>query len=124
MSRLVFTRPNINPRWDDSEDMTDWLTGIDFDFINHDKLIHFSPFKDKNGRELKEGDEIEFGSGHPYTVIQGESGTWIIVSKRGNNRLTMYPVLAEAAEYTGSIYLPMEDLHAQDTNRREGKAGA
>ena len=74
-----------------------------------DKLIQVSPFEDKNGRVLKEGDEVESPSGGKYIVVY-EYGRWTIDCS-GDSDLSLPLLIAENGmelEYTGSVFLKGE----------------
>ena len=68
-----------------------------------DKLIQFSPFEDKNGRLLKEGDRVKNASGATAIVCIEKNGTWIVKYSSGYE--AWLEIKAYQLEYTGSIFL-------------------
>ena len=67
------------------------------------KLIQFSPFKDKNGRLLKEGDEVYSDKYKKTGIITHDSdGLWSVDFPDG---FAGCPIESERYKYTGNIYL-------------------
>ena len=69
------------------------------DICDFDKLIHFSPFPDKNGRLLKEGDRIETEQGSKF-ILEYVDGSWFV-----DGNVPFYKSSGKQFKYTGNIFL-------------------
>ena len=97
----IYITDSAEPRWGTA--YSEWCVFSEMIMPKMTMLIDFSPFKDKNGRLLKEGDEVVLGRLKcEYTVCQREDDQWYL---KGIDDLTLHSTLAAATEYTNSIYL-------------------
>jgi len=74
--------------------------------LEQNKFIQFSPFEDKNGRLLKEGDKVYSDKYETEGIVTHDAdGLWCVNFLTGYNGC---PIESERYEYTGSIYLEKE----------------
>ncbi|MEK5425346.1 YopX family protein [Cytobacillus sp. FSL R7-0680] len=96
-----------------------WFEENGVDDINNNVFLDFMQYtglKDKNGKEIYEGDEVELNDfdslrtgGHTEdNILQGEvsfsCGAWIVITERGHYDLYNALVNDEEFEIIGNIY--------------------